>query len=63
MVLEDYSKYVEIWGWNSIIKKIFVKNRINFFAHDEIIINAIFIEGINDFIFQTNKNLICLSDN
>ena len=63
MVLEDYSKYVEIWGWNSIIKKIFVKNRINFFANDEIIINAIFIEGINDFIFQTNKNLICLSDN
>ena len=63
MVIEDYSKYVEIWGWNSINKKIFIKNRINFFSNDEIIINAIFIEGINDFIFQTNKNLACLSNN
>lgn len=63
MVIEDYSKYVEIWCWDSINKKIFVKYRINLFFEDEIIISAIYIEGINDFIFQTNKKLVCLSNN
>ena len=62
MVIEDYSKSIEIWGWDAINKKIFIKNRISCFSNDEIIVNMIYNEELNDFIFQTNKNLVSLSD-
>ena len=39
-----------------------MKNRINVVSNDEMIINTIYIEETNDFIYQTNKNLVCLSN-
>ena len=62
LVIEDYSKSIEIWGWDAINKKIFIKNKISCFSSDEIIVNMIYNEELNDFIFQTNKNLVGLSD-
>ena len=62
IVIEDYSKNIEIWGFNFVNKKLYMKNKINVFSNDEIIINTIYIEETNDFIYQTNKNLVCLSN-
>ena len=62
IVIEDYSKNIEICGFNFVNKKLYMKNKINVFSNDEIIINTIYIEETNDFIYQTNKNLVCLSN-
>lgn len=61
MLLNDQG-FFEIWRFDNVNKNIFMKNRIDIFYNDGIIINIIYLEETSDFIFQTNKNIFMLSN-
>ena len=61
MLLNDQG-FFEIWKFDNVNKNIFMKNRIDIFYNDGIIINIIYLEETSDFIFQTNKNIFMLSN-
>ena len=51
---------VEVWGFDYIKKKIFVKNKVNLNLNDLFILKGIFFEETEDIIFQTDRNIIRL---
>ena len=51
---------VEVWGFDYIKKKIFVKNKVNLNLNDIFILKGIFFEETEDIIFQTDRNIIRL---